>query len=430
MRDQQRALLLGICMLALFGCKKDKEGEPPTVSFLLPDAGYSVHVPDTIPVRVAVSDDHRVESLTVLVEDADGTPVTASINTSIGLASGTVELALPVVGERIESGTYTLVARASDGEQDGRAFQSIIVQATPLRVRSLFVVPPVGTAPPYPIMRIDSLGELTTWWTLSELSGASLDLDHVYTTGTTGQGLLKMDINSGSTVQLLANTGVGTGSFFHGLVSEPADGNTFVGSSDGLLRGFTPTGNGTFTASSPGGWYSERTTVVDDRVVSIAFDPITTQRKMIAYAASSGTLLGQFPVDNNVVALFRRDDDHALLFGDRNGDGVIQERNVDQGGVFEMRVFPGEPILAATSIGGNEFAVALASGIHRFSYNSNSLVPLSSITATTLAYDRVSGTLLAGIGDQLVTLDATTGAQLGIRTLPGAIGTILILTNR
>lgn len=430
MPDQHRVLLLASALLFLGSCKKDKADELPVVRILFPAAGSTLLIPDTITVRVQAEDDRLVGSVTVMLTDGNGVPIGPQAQTIVNTSSTTVDLELAVTGERIESGTYTLVARVSDGDQDGFAFQDMVVQATPLRLRSVFVLPPVNEPAPYPITRIDSLGDVSTWMTLSELSGAAIDLDHLFVGGTTSQGLVKVDVNTGAPTQLLTNMGVGTDPYFQGIVIDPSDARLYTGTLDGTIRGFFPTGNGSFTAQSPPGWYSEFTLVVDDQLVSAAFNPIPAQRKIIGYDLLSGTLLAQYPLDNEPVTLFYRDDDHALVFGNRVGDGVVQERNIDLGGVFEMRVFPADPILAVARINQDTFIIARTSGLFRFTYVSNSVTFISSLAATALAYDKVSGAILVGLGNQLVTMDPFNGNVLDSRTLPTAIGSILLLTNR
>ena len=430
MRHQHRALLLASVLLFLGSCKKDKADEPPVVRILFPTAGSTLSIPDTITVRVQAEDDHLVRSVTVLLTDGNGVPIGPSYQTNVNTGSTTAELELALTDERIESGTYTLVARASDGDQDGFAFQDLIVQAAPLRVRSVFVLPPFNTTAPHPIVRIDSLGDISTWMTLSELSGSAIDLDHLFVGGTTSQGLQALDVNSGSSTQLLANMGVGSEPYFRGIAVDPEDERLYTGTRDGFIRGFFASGNGAFNANSPPGWYSEHTVVVDDQVVSTAFDPVSTQRKIIGYDRLNGTLLTQFPLDNEALALFHRDDEHSLVFGNRALDGVVQDRNINLGGVFEMRVFPADRIHSATRINSDTFIIASASGIHRFNYGSNSVTTISSMDASALAYDKVSGALLVGNGNELVTMDPVNGNVFDSRTLPTTIGSIHILTNR
>lgn len=430
MRDQHRALLLASALLLLGSCKKDKGDEVPVVRILFPAAGSTLSIPDTITVRVQAEDDRLVGSVTVTLTDGNGVPICPQAQTIVNTGSATVDLALAVTSERIESGTYTLVARVSDGDQDGFAFQDMVVHAAPLRLRSVFVLPPASAAAPYPITRIDSLGNMSTWMSLSELSGAAIDLDHVFVGGTTSQGLVEFDVNTSASTQLLANAGVGTEPYFNGVTIDPSDARLYTGTLDGYIRGFFSTGNGSFTALSPSGWYSERTVVVDDQVVSAAFNTVSAQRKIISYDRSSGTLLAQYPFDNEPVALFQRDDDHGLVFGNRGGDGVVQERNIDLGGVFEIRVFPLDPIRAAARINSDIFIIARASGLYRFSYGSNAVTSISSMDAMALAYDKISGALLVGNGNELVTMDPMNGNVLDSRTLATTIGSILLLTNR
>lgn len=432
MRDQQWALLLGCLLLFCAACRKDKDSTAPNVRIFQPAAGSTVNIPDTITIGVHVEDDGIVEQLTVFLADANEVPVGPSVQMTIQSSNADVNVDLAITNERLATGQYTVIARASDGENDGRAFLDLNVQAAPLRLRSTFVVPVFGSPGPFPILRIDSTGAESIWTTTAELGGATIDLDHLYLAGTATLPLERRGIMSGSSAVVLANDNVPGSSlpFFYGLAVDPADQRSYVGTISGWIRGFNPQGNAVFTATSPSGTYSERTVVVGEVLVSASRDPVSDTRSLVNYAHSSGVQLAQYPLDQAPVAMHAHGPSHVLVFGNRNGAGVIQERNVVAGGVYEMQVFAGDPIQAVARIDEQTFAIARSSGIVRFSYPTNALWTLSSANAAALAFDPVSGGLLAGAGDQLITMNANTGTQLDVRTIPFSVGGILLHLNR
>ncbi len=433
MRDQQLALLLGCVVFALGGCKKDKDDEAPTVHIQAPLAGSTLAIPGTITISAHVVDDNSVEVVTAEIVDANGVPIAPSTQATVNSASATVQLEITVNSERITSGTYTVVVRATDGENDGRAFLDINVLAAPLRVRSVFVLPPITSAPPYTITRLDSTGTTSTWATVTELSGCTIDLDHLYLAGTTTEPLTRWNVNTGSTSLLLNNDGVpgGSLSYFHGLKVDPTDHRTYTGTLDGALRGFNTSGAGVFAATSPTGLYSEMNTVVNDLVVSAAIEPVSGSRTLVNHAYSSGVLLGQFPLDVVPTALFAHGTDQLFVFGNRNGNGVLQERNVQSGGVYEMQLFASDPLRAVAQVNESTYLIALQSGIIKFTYQNNGISPISSgMVANAIVYEPASGSMLVGTGNQLITIDPNTGALLDTRSMPHEVGTILLLMNR
>lgn len=433
MRDQHWALLLGCTLLFCGACRKDKDNTAPTVLILSPVAGSTVAVPDTITIGVHVEDDGLVEQLTVFLADANGTPVGPTVQVAVNSSSAHLAVDLPIISERMETGEYVITARASDGENDGRSFLDLNIQAAPLRVRSVFVVPAGGTPGPVTILRIDSTGTATAWTTVAELGGACIDLDHLLVAGTTSLPLSRVNVSSGSSSTLLANNSIpgSTITYFHGLTIDPTDGRAYIGTLDGSVRGFNAQGHGAFTATCPTGSYSEHTVVVGDLVVSATHDPVLGTRALANFAYSSGVLLTQFPLDLEPIGLFDHGNEHVLVFGNRNGAGVIQERNVQAGAVYEMQVFAGDPIRAVAKLDEQTFVIARSTDLVRFSYANNGFASLlPGTTADALVHDRASGSVLAGVGDQLITVDPNTGAQLDVRTIPFDIGGVLLQMNR
>ncbi|MBK9176099.1 MAG: hypothetical protein IPM46_07120 [Flavobacteriales bacterium] len=433
MADQHRLSFLILLVALILGCRKDKDSEPPKAIFLQPVEGFSVNIPDTIAVVVAVSDDRLVESLTVLVANMDGVPIAPAVVVSVGAREQTIHIDLPLTDERIESGGYVLTARANDGSQDGRAFRGLVVQAAPLRVRSTFLVPPPSQSPPFILTRIDSSGAPSTFVTLDELGGATLDREYLYTAGTAMSPLRRWNLNSGGPSILASNPGTGSTAvpYFLGLVRDPVDGRIYVGTQDRQLLGFSISGVQVFSANTLIGFRSEATAVVGDNLISSAYNPVLQQRMLVQHAYSSGVLLSQWPSSVAPIGLSERDASHLLLFGNTAEGGAIQEINVLQGGVFTMREFPGEPIQCVTRLAPGTYALGFASGVRRFDYQSNAVVPLASgMNAACLTFNPVSGALLVGSGSSLIELDPLTGATGAPWIAPHDIGAIHLQLNR
>lgn len=430
MFDQQRALVVGCSLLLLTACKKDGDNTPPSVNILAPAAGSTVSLPDTIMVRVQLSDNELVEHLTVGVADAVGNPIGPFVGRHIGSSSATVDLVVPITNERIESGSYRIIARASDGGSDGTAFSTLVLNAVPLRLRSVFIAPPNAVSGPVPLVRIDSTGAQSIWTTLNDLGGTSIDLDHVYTTGWSSDALVRYGINSGNSTTLWTNQSSAGSRYFFGTKVDPTDERFYVGTRDGYLRGWNNGGTASFTAVLPSGWYSECTSVLETEVVSAAVNSAGTERRLITFDRTNGVLLAQFTSDIEPVELYAKDASHVLVFGNRTGSGTITDRNAQTGGAFEMRSFPNEAIHAVARIDANNFVIALPSGLKRFNSASNSVVGLAGSQANALAYDAATGALFVGVGQDLLTLDAISGTVVATTTLPMVIGRILPLDNR
>lgn len=435
MRDQHRALLLACGMLLIASCKKDKDASPPSVAILAPSAGSSIAIPDTITISVAVSDDHIVERLVIAVTDEQGVPIAPSVAVDVNTSSATVQRAIELTSELIRTGSYTIMASAFDGTNEARDFVGITVQAAPLRLRAVFITPPLSAPPPFPITRIDSTGAVSEWNLVSELGGAAIDpvSRHLLLAGGANEPLTAWPTDPSISSWSVANqNSVGSSQpYFLGLRDDPEDGRFYVGTNNGTIKAFTGAGIQVFNAQAISGCQSIGTVVLGELLVSAQEETVPGTHKLVTYAYSSGVQEAEFPSDLEPIGLHRRSDDQALVFGNRDGDGVIQERHVVFGGVFEMQVFEDEPITAVARLDANRFVLALPDRIIRFEYGSNGIFPLANgVTASALAYEPATGAVYVGVGNSLILIDPGNGALAGTITLPTAIGFILPLLNR
>lgn len=428
-----RILALLSLLSLLGGCRKEKDVDPPRVAILLPGNGMSLQVPDTLLVQVEVSDEREVKSLSISLLDQNGVPVAKPITVAVNSESAVITRELAITNERLPSGTYTLSAVASDGENRSSAFRNIQVQAAPLRLRALFIAAPTGSTGTTSITRIDSAGALSEYLTLSEFGGAAIDPTRLYLAGTFTQALVGIPQTDGVNPITVPNQGpAGTSApFFRGLKVDPADGRFYFGTNDGFIRGLRDNGSVAFVGQSPVGSHSVTTAVVGDRLVSIVRFVALSEFRQVNHAYSSGVVLNQFPVDLEPVFLLARAPQQMLIFGNRNGNGVVQERNVVQGGSFDLRVFSEGPISAVVALDESTAIVAIPGRLVRYSALANSIVVLAQgFTAQALAYENATGALYVGVGNTLFTVDPQTGAQGTTATLPHEVGSILPLLNR
>ena len=430
MRYQQCMLVAACAAVLTSGCRKDKDSTPPTVRITSPGAGFSVGIPDTLTVDLAVSDDVGVQSVSVLLADVDGVPVSPSVSVAINAQSREFSIDLPVLSERIESAPYIITAIASDGTNEARDFVSITVQAAPLRIRSMFLVPPATGPPPYTITRIDSIGNASVFVSLSELSGAAIGLDHLFTAGTAAAPLERRRITTGAVSPIMPNPGLWP-QYFTCLSRDMQAGRIYACGADGAVRGFTLDGAPAFTAALPMGFTGDAVATIGDAVLCAAFDPVAQHRSLVRMGGSSGAVLAQFNSDARAIALFAIDAQRFLLFGNTATGGVIQEVSAALGGAFTMRVFPGEELRCAARVSGGLYAVGLASGIHRFDYPSASATPvLQGLTAQGLTYDPVSGAVLAATGNTVTAFDPLLGTIVSTQPAPHSISQVLLQLNR
>lgn len=421
------ALLLVITVAA---CRKEPPPEAPTVRFVVPSEGATLTVPETTTVVLQVDGERTVQRVSVVPVNAAGVAVAPGVEAFPGMRSGQVELHLPLLNETLASGPYRLLATVSDGERSSITYLPVQIAAAPLRRRAIFILSGTSNTT---LQRIDSVGQLTTLatWPM-DLCCAAVDPGQgsLFVAGGVS-GPLTAYATDGQTVKW-QQPGLGTlGLPYFTSLDLAQDGRLYVGRSDGYLRGLEPSNGGGMMTGPLNGIRSEHTDVMDELVISSTRSVSTPERSLVLHNRSSGTVAATQTLGTSVVFLSPQDAQTILLFGNSNGQGRLEARNVHNAASWTPRTWP-SPITAAVRVDTNTLLVALADGsLERFTWNNAAALPISSNGPfVDLAYDASSGTVVAATTNSVQLLDPTSGQPVAQWSAGPDIRRILPLLNR
>ena len=430
----EHSLLLPVLLMAFLGaCKKDEVNEAPHVTITSPYEGSSLSVPDTLLVTVEARDDYGLEQISVTLLDQNNIPVVNGVGTSASGTSTTVTLALPIISEHLVSGDYKILATATDGELSGKDVRTLHVSAVPLRLRAVFTlaVPGSGTVVLY---KTDSTGQtaLAATWPM-DLGGAAISpaVQLLYVAGgATGdmRALAPDDLNP---VWERPNLSA-IGEPWFTSVDLCADGRLYIGEGDGTLRSFTANnGTGMATGILPDQFRSQQAITSGDFLVCTERHFVSQEERIGIYFPSSGVLAETQPLDLAPIRIFTRDADHILIFGNRDGQGHVQDRSLSGGGGWEPYSWS-SPITAVEQVAAGTWLVALANGdLQRFTYaNAGSLSLGTTPVLNTLAFDEVNGWVYGGADGQVILIDPGTGSMTSNTAVNGSVRYVLPLYNR
>lgn len=427
---RRTAVAIG-CVLFCLSCKKDKDGTPPEVDILSPSAGSTFSVPDTLHVRVQVSDDRIVESLTVELLNPAGSVVASGGSRSVDAASGTYDFALVLTDERQPGGSHTIVARARDGANDARDFVEVNVLEAPLRLRAIFLAPPFSEESTT-ITRIDSTGQTAPFITVADFNGIAVDgnSQHLFVAGSRYAPFQAIPTSSRSFPwQVNAPTTDQPGQFT-AVIVDPTDDRVYYSTRDGSIRGWTGEGLQRFTAQCLPDHRCEAIVVMENEVATWQRAIVGGASRIVTYTPA-GTVLEQLPVEHERIGLFHRTGSSLLHFANSDGTGLIEDINVSAGGSPDIRTFPGERIQAVVRLNEDRYIVGFTDRLVRFDRASQTVTTLvDGISAEVLAYETATGSLYIGTGSTLLTLDPNTGSVVATSSTGFPVGHILPLLNR
>lgn len=423
-------LFLAFLTLLLWSCRKDEDGTAPSVRILSPTAGQVLAIPDTLEVTVQVSDDRMVESVVISLVDEQGSPVASQV-AAVNAMSSTVTRNFVVASERLASGTYSIIARASDGTNEGRGFQDVNVIAAPWRLRAVFIAPPSSTDP-VNIIRMDSTGELSTWSTMQDFNGMAVDsyTQHVMLAGSRFAPFQALPTAPLSTTWQLAPPMNDAPEQFTALTVDPFDGRTYFATRDGFIRGFTGDGAQRFTGQCLSGHRCEAIAVLGDRLATWQRAIVGGAQIVVTYTVA-GTSQASLPVEHERVAFFRLTSERLLHFANEAGNGLIEQVNLDAMGTPDLRTFPEGMITAVTRVSADRYILALPERLAVFNHASNTVNQFAALSGVqALDFDPATGSIFAGQGSTLLTLDANTGTVTNSTAVGSAVATICSLRNR
>ena len=431
MKGVARAALILTTLLFSLACRKDEDRTAPSVQILQPAPNAQLQVPDTLIVQVQVSDERTVERVVIDVLDGQGIPIVPSAVVQVNSSSRMVYAEFRLTDERIRSGDHTIIARASDGSNEGRGFRTIAIAETPLRSRMVFVAPPFSEGS-ITIQRVDSTGVLGFFQQVQDFAGIAVDSDsqHLMVAGSRFTPFQAFPTAPYSGIWTVLPPGNDVPGQFTSLSVDPSDDRTYLASRDGVIRGYTGEGAQQFNALCLDAFRCDAVLAVDDRIVTWQRAIASPVERIITYAVA-GTVRETFPIEMQRLAWFRRTTDRVVLFGNIGEEAVIRDLNIPEGGTPVRRVFDNGPMRLAIQLSSNEYLVALQDRIVRYQYQTDMVSTVATgINADAMAYDRATGILLVGEGQDLKSVDPNSGQVIGSLPTGSPIGHILPLANR
>ena len=410
-RYQHRVLIAGLLAFAITSCKKEEDKRPPVVTIIAPGSGFDLSVPDTLNVVADVSGEEKIDGVSFFITNTNGFPIAESVTVIPASNPARLEIGIPIVSDLITSGDYTLTVQASSGDASGKDYATIAIIAAPLRLRRILVIgqPDAGTVS---VNVIDSTGAVSLANTLlMDLGGAAVSsAARTFALMGTVQGPLIAFAPNGVQVPWqkpnLGNSGI---PWFTSL-DLCEDGRYYVGTTDGSLRGYNAINGSTERVCALSVNFRARAAgIVGERLVVAQVDQTGSVWRLGVYQASSGSMVDEQALERSVVALYRRDDNDVLLFGNHNGAGSVEDHSLAGGG-WEPHTW-NSTITAVERVDANTFLIALADGsLERFTYSNAGSVTIANIAEMRdLSLDPVNGLVYVAAGMSVLAINPQNG---------------------
>jgi len=127
-------------LLIIASCRHDEDMYAPEIIYTEPAAGYTVNMPDTLDVKVAISDDRIIRTVVLTLVNEDKIPVIPGIYYYPDNTDFLIETSLPLVDKSMASGPYNLLVTVSDGTDQKNKYQQIFINEIPLQLQAYIIV--------------------------------------------------------------------------------------------------------------------------------------------------------------------------------------------------------------------------------------------------------------------------------------------------
>jgi hypothetical protein len=132
-------VLLGF-LLVIGSCKPEEDMYAPEITFTDPVAGHIIDLPDTLDVKVEISDYRVIRTVVLTMVNEEKIPVIAGIYYYPNSTEFSINASLPLNDKSLTSGPYNLLVTVSDGKDQKNKYQQIIIREIPLKLQAYFVI--------------------------------------------------------------------------------------------------------------------------------------------------------------------------------------------------------------------------------------------------------------------------------------------------
>ncbi len=407
-----RCLLVIAVLSFLFSCKKKKDDIfGPTVTFTTPVPNQFYNVMTSITVKAKVTDDNSITRVSMCLVDAFNNPMHVTISLPVSSPTMNISAPYPLDNIHLESGAYSIMIIASDGTNETRTLQPIYLGAVPKVIKKVLVMSASSTAQTN-MSAIDStFSSLLPLHTFSGdylASSASSYYQQAYVCGYYTGYFSAYNVIDNS-IRFTVPPYLSSSPFFTGYCA--TERNTYFARYDGFIRGYDYTGNVIYNANAQPGFYAQHLCFNSGHLLAEEKDKTSSVKKLITFYPT-GVAQQETLITLDVVDFCEKDAVNVFMFGNSNGQGVIQlfdRINNNVWNPYNYSLPPGT-ISSVAQIDNNTYLIAHSNGtIYKYEYQNSSMTTyLTGYVANKIKYDIVNNELYVVASNTISTFDYAT----------------------
>lgn len=389
-----------LCCAGLFSCKKETVATP-NVTILQPSQNSSYAFGDTIFVKAEVY--HKdLARVNLTLVDQNFNSVEPILQLPVNGNNAYLNDFVVVANKTITSGKHHIRIQVIAAGESFNFFQQVQVQGIQQELRAVYIA--TSDSFTRQLHRIEN-GQSTLSKTLpGDFSGMATNslYDGVYMAPNyVGDLKLYKPLND-SLVWTDQNNASNGAAFMTGLYNTNTAVYGFYYQPEQVVR-FGNTGLKQQIFPLPVNARALEALLVDDRLVVLTQTPPTLNIVLLFFSATTGSLLQSVPlpqIAEHIALQPFGQDEMAVFFNNAAGHGVLRVYD-KRGQEINVQALPPLVLKSAVAVNGADFVLGTDQGTVLFKTGTAGLTTLSSIPATTLAFEALQSSLYLGSGNSL-----------------------------
>ncbi|MGZ3864155.1 MAG: Ig-like domain-containing protein [Bacteroidia bacterium] len=423
---------LGSCT----SCKKKKDNTDsvsPSVTINTPTANQTFNMFDTIVVSAHVSDDIKLTSVTVSLNDMNNIPVQFTANIPISGKDFSFSIKYVLTEYRLATGNYQISINANDGTNSHQSTRQIFVIESPT-VKKGYVI--VGASTPKVLTKYDTTFATTGSINISTgFNGMAYGgyNQQLYINGNINQGFQSYNMQAGIADWTMIYNSSGIPQYM-GVYTDGQ--KPYVSHYYGNLLAYSNTGQSvkTFTNNATGYYvsYFNFGSTYDMAVIKDKFG--TGPDKIVCYKPTGVANNDNF-APCTIVGIFEKQFDRFYILGnDAANKAVFSLYDVSANTCTPVSGLANGKMLSAVQIDPDFLIFSCSDGnIYGFRYSNNNILPMTGVVAQKLFYHPKMKELTASVKNNLYVYSVSgnyTLNQQKMQVLTDSIIGFEVITNK
>lgn len=408
-----KPIFIGIVLLLIFSCSKDKDETPPVINVTAPFSGQIINGMDTVKILASISDDRNLEWVKVSLNDMNDIAVLTTKTETPTAKDYQLNTSYFVDDVHLASDVYYFNISASDGENVTTKQIEVNLNEVAKTRNGIFVVSNNGASSDITFLDNNYNGSFYATISGNFLGSAvnSYDQQLIHASSNSA-GITSVDLKSNNITWSVPSISPFTGFLYD-------DRHVFVGQNNFTFKGYDRFGASNFSGATNANSY------VESALVHQNYYYVTEQKiiasnnvSLVLYWRASGVEVQQVAINEDIKGIFSKSANQIILLtNDVSQMGKVVFYDIPSGlksSPFSISI---GKIDDGIEVSSGVYLVAASGNLTLINVNNFSTLPyLNGVTANLIKYDKLTNELFVINGNVLTVYDYPSKAVKGTYT--------------